>query len=422
MNRRYLQRSPDQSYVFHTAIIGTNRKIYEEARDLCRRENDLICLTSQRPSRLGYEVEERGLQMIARGAKAMGFWNVSMTLSLDPVALSGWPPCRSWFYEPIDDVEASESGKPWRYIFSREELPTFCRLLLKLYKNDASTIRNTALYIGINPAIWNGQATEIDSNASGLSRMTKLLEPLRQLHSFGAAQIEGPLSGSYKGEIIRSVCKDCPTAVDIINTAIAALNQSDEQVSKGHPSGARLGYKIALSCVRSCCWQYDERDFTLGSGTFLGLMAFQAMSNLKVRLQGRIAASYFASGMMRMARIYTERALDPRRPYDRRHNKMYSPLDIEPWEHEVYAEVLDLAAQIRYAQGNVWEAMGQLGEAGELRPLDQEQKSRYEAWQKRADWLQTRRANQQEARERQLQKQNENNEGIGISGGILPSP
>ena len=339
-----------------------------------------------------------------------------MTLTLDPAALSAWPICQPPFVGTDDALDSSEDRRPWMYVFTSDELPTFCRLLLKMSVYNDTILRNTALYIEINPAIWIGQSTEMDSNPAGLSRVGRFLEPMRQLHSFGAAQVEGPLSGNCKGDIIQSVCKECPTAVDIHNTAILALHRGDEQVSKGHISSAILEYKKALNYVRSCCWQYDERNFVMLSGPFLGLKAVQAVANLKVRMQGRIAASYLKSGMLKMARIYTERAQDPRRPYDDRHNKMYSPLSVEPWEHVVYSEILHVAAQISYAHGDVWGALESFQEAEELNPLDEEQESMHEVWQKHADVLRTRRAAQQEAREKQYQKRIRENEGIYCSG------
>lgn len=397
--------------MFYTAILCTNSRIHEESVDLCRRENNFVCLTSRRPSRLGNELEALGLQMIAKDAKADGFWNISMMLTLDPVDFNGWPYRRPTLCETAGGADAAEDQRPWKYIFCSDELPTFCRLLLKSTKRHYSPLRDTAFYIEINPAIWNRQETEIDCSPAGLARMRKLLEPLRQLHSFGGAQVEGPLSGSYKGSIIMSVCKDSPTALDIIRIAMVALTEADEHVSKGRLLQAIDLYKTALMNVRSCCWRYDERDFVMKNGPFPEMKAEQAKHNLKVRLLGRIALVYLKSGMLRMARIYTERAMDPRRPYDHRHNKQYH-LTVASWQDVVYAEVLHVAAHISYTHGDVWEAVGDLREADSLVPLNKEQKCVYEAWQERADRLVTRRANQEEARKSQERQQIEKAEGM----------
>ena len=403
MNRQYIQKGSDQAHRFYTAIMRTNRTIHEESVNLCRRENDFVCLTSSRPSYLGRRLEERGLQIIAQGLQAYGFWNISMTITLDPTTYNDWPTCQ---------YVHSEDHRPWRYIFCNDELPTFCRLLLKLSKSDDGFLRSTAIHVDINGAIWNGQSAEMDRSPVGLPRIQKLLDPLHQLHSFGAAQIEGPLSGLYKGIVNASLCKDCPTATDIVQSAMVTLSQGDNQVSLSRPNHAIREYKVALNSVRSCCWLYDERDIIMDGGPFPGLKAEKVMRSLKVRLQARIASVYLSIGMSRMARIYTERAMDPRRPYDDRHNKMYC-LVLKPWQRVVYAEVLQVSAQIWYTYGHVDDAVGELREAGEYVPLDQEQQCRQEAWQKHADSLRKKHAEQAEAQELERQRKGEKVEGIG---------
>ena len=410
-NRGRIQHGPDQTYTFHTAILATNRKIHEEARDLCRRENDFVCLTSREPSRLGHEIEDLGLQMIARESKARSFWNISLSLTLDPATLSGWPRARSRGYGDEQPEIISEDGRPWRYIFCSNELPEFCRILLRMSRADDSILQGTALYIDVNPAIVSGRATDIDDNPAGKVRMQGLLDPLRQLHSLGTVQIDGPLSGSYKGKVITSICKHVPTAMDIIHSTSAFLEQADERASKGQLRQANLEYKAALSLIRSCCWRYQEREIVMDSGPFPGLEALHVIYNLVVRLQARIAEVYLRSESLRMARIYTERALDPRRPYDDRHNKMYS-LDIQPWQGVVFAEVLDVAAKISYTHGDVYEATLSLKEAGRLVPFNEEQQSRYEAWEIHAERLRVRRASREERKRLQRQKQIVKAEGI----------
>lgn len=309
-------------------------------------------------------------------------------------------------------MDASEDGRPWRYIFCSDEIPNFCRLLLEMSLGDDTILRDTILHIDINPDIWKGATMEIDSHEAGRSRIKKLLEPLRQLHSFGAAPVEGPVSSKYKEEIFRSVSGDCPTAMDVINIAMVALKQGDEHIIEGQVSAAKRKYGSALSYVRSCCWHYDERDFIVNSGPFPGLQAVQVMTNLQLRIQARLAASFLNNGMLRMARIYTERSLDSRRRYDRGW-KTYSPteLDIEPWENVVFAEILHVSANINYAHGAVWDALADLWEAGQLEPLDDEQHSKYEIWEEHEARLRTRRTNRLEAQKLQRRKRIEKAEG-----------
>ena len=334
-----------------------------------------------------------------------------MTITLDPPDLRGWQGDGPWGSSGQRE-DAPEDGRPWNYIFCSDELPEFCRLMLYVYSNDDSLLKETVLYVDINPAIANGQVKEVDDHPTGRARMQKVLDPLRPLHSLGAAQIDGPLSGSYKSEIIRSICKHCPTAMGIVHETMASLEQADEQASKDQLRHANLGYKAALSLIRSCCWQHREQDFVTSDGPFPGLKVYNVVRNIVVRLQARIAAVYYEINELRMARIYTERALNPRRPYDHRNNIIYDQIDIHPWEHTVYAEVLHVAAMISYSHGNVVEAIHSLLQACDYAPFNEEQTTRHEAWQAHSDRLTAKHDEQREARERQLRKEKEKVEGM----------
>ena len=208
-----------------------------------------------------------------------------MSLTLDPATLRGWPQATPRWYGDEQPENTSEDRRPWRYIFCSNELPEFCRILVRMSRADDSILRGTALYIDINPAIVGRRATEIDDNPAGKVRMQRLLDPLRQLHSLGTVQIDGPLSGSYKGKIITSICKHVPTAMDIIHSTSASLEQADKRASQGQLRQANLEYKAALSLIRSCCWRYQEREFVMDSGPFPGLKALHVIYNLVVRLQ-----------------------------------------------------------------------------------------------------------------------------------------
>ena len=333
-----------------------------------------------------------------------------MTLTLDPPNLKGWPGYGSWSYTDVEDPP--EDGRPWNYIFCSDELPEFCRRLLSIYQDDVRLLKEAALYIDIISVVTNGQFKVIDDHPRGRARVEKILGPLRQLHSLGAAQIDGPLSGNYKGEIIRSICKHCPTAMDIVHETMVFLEQADEQASKGRLRRAILRYKAALNLIRSCFWQHQERDFIMSDGPFPGLEVYNVVNNTVVRLQARIAAVYYKNDELRMARIYTDRALAPRQSYDWRYNRIPHQIDIEPWEEIVYAEVLHVAAMISYRHGHVSEAIDSLEQAGDLTPFNEEQTTRHESWQAHADKLQARHVERSQARERQLKKRNRKVQGM----------
>ena len=383
--------------------MSTNRRIYEESANLVQRENCFICLTFSRPSRLARFLSRDGIKMIASGAKAHRFLYAAMTLTVDsPI------PADSLVYQSNDPADK----QPSKYVFCVDELPTFCRRLLKgLGKhNKGENLRETTIHIDIRNN-WRNQSWEMDRSASGVLRLHKLLDPLRQLHSLRAVQIEGPLSASYKRNVIADLGKESPTAMDLIGTAIMMLDQGDQHIRQDCLIDAINIYKTALNCVRSCCWIYDERDFLLDSGPFPGLTAEQTMRNMKVRLLARIASTYFQKGMLRMARIYTERALKREHsPYFQ--DRTLYQVDRRPWQQVVYTEVLHVSAQIFYAYGYVSKALKDLRKAQEYAELNVEQLCTLQAWEMHRDRLSERRTNTFRASLNHFQKKGLNTVGM----------
>ena len=368
--------------------MGTSRKIYEESAQLCRRENNFVCVTFTQPSSLGRRLQWHGMKMIACGAEAHDFPYVAMTLTLDSSHFVFW------------DVDPEQSCE---YIFCIEEMPTFCRLLSKLQKRyPHPPLRRPSIFVNVS-ATWRDVQWEMDCSAAGLLRLQKLLGPLRQLHIFGTAQIEGPISDSYKSDVIASLCKNPPTATELIQTVMMCSSEADELLGQGFAIDAIGKYKSALNCVRSSRWRHDFRRFAVDSGSLAGLSAEQPICSLKVRLLARIALTYFDSGRMRMARIYVARAIGS-------YSVLFGyaklrKLGYRPWEPDVFAEVLHVSAQIWYACGHVEDAVGDLCRARGYVELNEEQQRRLEVWQKQNSRLRERREKKAKSRDLQLQQE-----------------
>lgn len=196
-----------------------------------------------------------------------------MTVTLDPAMFNGWPKFQPWKCEKDEWEDAPEDGRPWKYIFCSNELPDFCRLLLEISMRDDRMLRNTALYVEIDPKIGNG-ATDLASSPAGLSRMRNAFGSLGHLHSFCAAQVDGPLSDNHKSEIIDTVCRERPTAMELIRHVLLSLKQADEKADGDHLRKAIVEYKTALSLIRSYCWRHDERHFVMHVVPFRGLAAW----------------------------------------------------------------------------------------------------------------------------------------------------
>ena len=332
-----------------------------------------------------------------------------MTLTLDPPDLCDWPRARPFYSEHVEDPP--KDGRPWTYIFCSDELPKFCRFLLYMYQYDVGPLKESILDIDTSSAITDRQVNVIDDHPAGRARMERFLGPLRQLHSLGAAQIDGPISGRYKGEIIERICRHCPVAMDIVHETVASLEQADEQASRSQLRRANLGYKATLSLLRSCYWHHEERDFIMSDGPFPGLEVHKVVDNIEVRIHARIASVYYKMNQLRMARIYIVRALEIRRPFQRR-IRVWQELSIHPWEHIVYAELLHVDAMVSYAYRDVYAAVNTLSQAGEYAPLDEAQTARLEAWQAHAAKLEAIYYKKSEARTRELEIRSEKIDGM----------
>ena len=120
--------------------MSTNSAIYQESVSLLERENDFVCLITSRPTFIIDEYFFReGMQIIACGAEAHRFPYAAMKLTVDPPD--------SLFLS----LDESADNQPCRYIFCSDELPTFCRLLLKgLGKHSKGRyLRDTTIHIDI---------------------------------------------------------------------------------------------------------------------------------------------------------------------------------------------------------------------------------------------------------------------------------
>ena len=376
--------------------MRVSRQIHEECVDLCRRENDFVCVTSNRPLTLESFIWDHHLKLVTRWAGAQSSWNIAMTIVLDHGEHTHTRYC----------LDVCENERPRKFIFTSDELPRLCQFWMK-----EKYLERVAIYIDINDAKWNGHSTEIDRHPAGLSKLRRLLEPLDLLRGIGAAQIEGPLSSSYKLGVIESLCRGQPTGMDTLQCAIATFIKGDEKLRQNDSSSASELYKKALNYVHSCnwlsvsAWPWHEEETVLDNGLFSGLKAGQAIFNLRITLFARIAAIYLENWMLRMARIYIERAFDLRRPYFREGFKHWEELNLrDSSEVPVFAEVLHVSAQVSHRQGDVRNAAHDLGRAENYQPLDEEQKCRLKTWKDHIASLDQRKTERADAADLRYQK------------------
>lgn len=251
---------PDHYYVFHVAILRTNRQNFNEARQILWQENVFVRLVS-RSVDLGTD-----FPIIAADGDVFDYTGVSMDIDLDTVGSNS----RSWYHTSLQEsrvyVEASEkaSSLTYEYIFSADDLDLFCTILLEdLFCWDNSLV-DTFLVISVSPKICKGLTRRLDSFATGQKRVSQLLEPFRLLHSLSHAfvRVRGAISARYKAEIKASICKKQPLATDVIASVSAMEVQGEEAQSKDKTSLALSLYRSGLYSLR--CTFMDHEIVTAG--------------------------------------------------------------------------------------------------------------------------------------------------------------
>ena len=157
----------------------------------------------------------------------------------------------------------SNQGNSHFFITNYSELPAFCRSLLQTgYHNEGSLASlKLRLIIGDEVGIDGDRAEEYeitescgvtesypcgrDSSIEGSlarrqnkidttsSRVRKLLEPFRQLHSIRDPQIIGPLSEQYKVEIVAQLSKSPPSSQHLFDHVLTTSGEATNTFDSG---------------------------------------------------------------------------------------------------------------------------------------------------------------------------------------------
>ena len=251
--------------------------------------------------------------------------------------------------EEDSSPQEDEEG-PNEYIVPEQELSLMCTSLLRVKKEERST-ECQPLRIKIHSTIGDFLREGEDGYPHPQSKLSRLLEPLRQLHSAKDVEIEGPGSDAYKVSIMENMSHDSPITELAMAKVVQALDQGDKARDKGDLPLAVVKYRSGLEIILESNFEDDEED------------------EIRVRLQTRLAASYLKMRKLRMARIYTERVFAPLRSLNDKHFRQRTPLDVVG-PRARYAELMAIAAQISLDQGQVEHAWEEIVEAITLDPTN----------------------------------------------------
>ena len=230
--------------------------------------------------------------------------------------------------------------------------------------------KNVHLRVTVNPSI--GQS----SRSSGSSPQTKIqsyLEPLSSVRGADQVEVLGPASPAFIDALIAEMCQPCMALSEVLGLAASLHEQGDKELAKESLISALGKYKDALQTLRRGAFEDAASDQTLIGGPLHGLTTNQARHETKTRLSTKIASIYLRLGRRRMARIYVERMYSPYWGRDDRGSPEKFPLDFNDYPSDepnlkLFADLLDVAAQISLANGNHMEACNKLSEAFRFDP------------------------------------------------------
>lgn len=140
-------------------------------------------------------------------------------------------------------AEVPQNHKKYNIQVTYRELPGLCRSLLWTENDSPGRLALTKLKLIIGDEVGtDGARVKKDKTTKGhnektigttSSRVRRLLEPFRRLHSIKDLQIIGPLSDIYKSEVIADMSKPPPSNKDLFNFVFISLEKAMDKFDSG---------------------------------------------------------------------------------------------------------------------------------------------------------------------------------------------
>ena len=257
---------PDQSYKFYLSILGTNHQIYEEAIDTFERENIFISLTHEyfgENRSWDNRLQDFGVAVFAIDDRARAFPGISMSIDFD----IGNQPRTLW----NNRMEMRAVS-----IFLVEDIPAVCASLQRrvdYYSNGAGS-RDVNLQISLSSHV--GAASTLLENGSPTpgSKLSKCLDPLRQIHGVNNVEISGPVSSLYSSDTIAAMCAQPLNATQTMKLVGTQFDRGNKASTNNQLESAISAYKTALQTIRGSCFDRNgDDDVVLIGGRFHGQLA-----------------------------------------------------------------------------------------------------------------------------------------------------
>ena len=205
--RWYYLCGPAYEFSLDPAILWLEQRLRSEASDTFIRENLPVYFTTTEGSSFRRPQALSAVPRLGHLEKLPASHHCAMKVEYSP-AYSMDDGCS----ERTNDGTDSE---PNRMVFLAADLPLFVAGFLN---SEECNLRKRELRLSIDYRCGASPTGDVEV-APPSAQISRLLDPLRRLHSLGKVTIDHPLSEPYKHEIIADMTKDRPAWLEIISKA-----------------------------------------------------------------------------------------------------------------------------------------------------------------------------------------------------------
>jgi len=244
-----LESRPPYIYRFHTAILHTSRQLYVEASNIFYDQNLFTLVTSSYANFEAFCLES-DLKVFACGRKAASATRTALAVSFDQAA--PFDPATPTILRRRPTTTTGRLERI-RMIIAAADLPKLCKILF-LFSQDYSNRPTLLQYSRLDAHVVtppDRALSEIMDQTRDKSFVKSLLEPLRCLHNLKEASVTGYVSSKYADEIRQSLCREPPTALELVTTAFSDQVRGNEALLDGNMNLATSIYQEAIDRIHA---------------------------------------------------------------------------------------------------------------------------------------------------------------------------
>ncbi|CAD6576074.1 MAG: hypothetical protein ASARMPRED_007594 [Alectoria sarmentosa] len=343
---------PTYAYGFEPAILRTNRQINHEGSHVLYYENMLVTFSSDYYNEDDLDLDSFGLRITADAWKVSHFQYCALSIKLkaDEKVKANIELSADFPRNGMSNI-----------IFPGEDLPAFCRSLLRQTKNrhtqyGPNFLTTSSLEVELNCPVGRSEG-ENDKIASYAPKLVEqLLQPLRQLHSLQHAYIIGDIDEKFKADLCASICNDLPSGDSVVRDVVNTIKKGNEAFANSEFEEAISIYKAAAkdNHDRACRWPVAV--YTTTPGAIANTRLHYAFVRNRFVLRNKLAKTYLQMGAYEAAYKWSERAAHEIKCYMRTPRLNHVPRPFQEGD-ETEAHLLKAHAS---------EGMGRLGEAFQI--------------------------------------------------------